>query len=170
MEGLDDIDQSEGVDETTSSTVYALAQQSPDFFNAISEKELVETYSLARSIKFIVLLDLLFLIMWVYYSSRFWLLMFLPGPVFGLVSCIKFNIQFAYIYLFYNLLRLIDEVYLITYTGLWLMFLGLSINLFIMKYAWNFVQMLSRRTSKEVEQLLHNPMWNLQIKHYFYYF
>jgi hypothetical protein len=113
-------------------------------------ENILSLYALSRTIKCLVIIDLLSIILSSIFNL-FWLF-FLWGPVTGYFGILKHHLYFVYCYVVYWILRILfDLLYILT--GHWWYLLSLIVDLYILRYLRMYLRAYKRMSYEELEIL-----------------
>jgi hypothetical protein len=119
----------------------------------------VTTYSLARNIKFLALIDGTFLVILAIFNF-FWFL-FIWGPICGYYGAVKYQANLVSVYLFYWVLRIIGDL-ILSVLGYWWYIIALILDIYIARYVWYLSRILRTLTSEEQARLVAGDLSQLQ--------
>jgi hypothetical protein len=114
------------------------------------EQRLMDTYALGRGIRVLAVLDAIILLINMIFNPFFLLVIW--GPVCGYLAGTRYQLQFAYAYVGYYLLRIAGDIALCA-LGAWWFVIALIIDLIILRYVLLFCTMLKKCSGADIEQL-----------------
>lgn len=161
----------------TSTPVYGTSypQRVNDFSNTSnvavivgeSEQKLLDVYSIGRGIKILASVDLVILLIYGIFNP--FTLLFMWGPICGILGSIRHDIRLVNVYLGYCVLRILGDLLFFFFISILYIF-SILVDFFIAWFVYTYASKLSKLTLEEVVQLRYPyPLWE-QSRRYFFIF